>query len=77
MGALNENSALMKMPPSEESRMAEVVTKFMKAVDHPENISEEEVSAIAATKLEVCLFTINTNNSIQYFQTKRAHFKVK
>ena len=56
---MNENSALMKLPPSEESRMAEVVTKFMKSVDHPENISEEEVSAIAATKLEVSFAYIN------------------
>ena len=41
------------MSDSEEIRMAEIVTKFMQAVESHENISEEEASVIAASKLEV------------------------
>jgi len=52
LGNLNENSALMKIHKTDEMRMAEIVTTFMKNVDLPENISEEEASAIAASKLE-------------------------
>lgn len=52
LGGVNENSALMKMSPTDEMRMQEIVTKFMKAVDSPQDISEEEASAIAASQLE-------------------------
>lgn len=52
LGGVNENSALMNMSPNDDARMAEIVTKFMKTVESPEAISEEEASAIAANQLE-------------------------
>lgn len=53
LGKVPEETALMKQPSTDEQRTREVVSAFMKALDKPENITEEAASDIAAVQMQV------------------------
>uniref|UniRef100_H2Z6E7 Calx-beta domain-containing protein n=1 Tax=Ciona savignyi TaxID=51511 RepID=H2Z6E7_CIOSA len=52
LGNIAEDTVLMRRPKSEDDRMNEVVSAFMRSMDKPEQITEEDASNIAALKMQ-------------------------
>ncbi|XP_078488536.1 sodium/calcium exchanger 2 isoform X2 [Ciona intestinalis] len=52
LGNVSEDTVLMKRPKSEDDRMQEVVSAFMRSMDKPEKITEEDASNIAALRMQ-------------------------
>uniref|UniRef100_H2Z6F1 Calx-beta domain-containing protein n=1 Tax=Ciona savignyi TaxID=51511 RepID=H2Z6F1_CIOSA len=55
LGNIAEDTVLMRRPKSEDDRMNEVVSAFMRSMDKPEQITEEDASNIAALKMQIPL----------------------
>ncbi|XP_076813296.1 sodium/calcium exchanger 1-like isoform X2 [Clavelina lepadiformis] len=52
LGDVAEDTALMKRPKTEQEKMKDIVQTFMKSLDKPEKLSEEDASNIAALKMQ-------------------------
>uniref|UniRef100_F6YY65 Calx-beta domain-containing protein n=1 Tax=Ciona intestinalis TaxID=7719 RepID=F6YY65_CIOIN len=82
LGNVNEDTVLMKRPKSEDDRMQEVVSAFMRSMDKPEKITEEDASNIAALKMQVKTSTIIIRAGYQVLKYdemphSRAWYRVK
>uniref|UniRef100_H2Z6E5 Calx-beta domain-containing protein n=1 Tax=Ciona savignyi TaxID=51511 RepID=H2Z6E5_CIOSA len=73
LGNIAEDTVLMRRPKSEDDRMNEVVSAFMRSMDKPEQITEEDASNIAALKMQLHEIPLGNKHYIILLKDEMPH----